>query len=217
MLEEDEGMEYPDGEDSRKYLFEDDSVICGYISANGVCAGKSCNKNGSDRCKRHTCTKDGCSTEKKSTTQFCLVHECTEVEEGLYEEMSPDIDVVAVAKKGADRMLDAQDEDGGVRSPISGLFPTDLPIPTSLEAALKPAAADIPTCAKLIALATRKAETLKGTYPHIAPHMLAAVVLYTMEEIPKKNSPYYCMNNALRDRSRTNVRKWRVSSIHVPP
>jgi hypothetical protein len=60
-----------------------------------------------------------------------------------------------------------------------------LPIATSLEAALQPVASDIPSWAKLVKIATRKADKMTGEFPHIPLHMLAAVVLYTIEEIPK--------------------------------
>ena len=47
-----------------------------------------------------------------------------------------------------------------------------------------------------------KARNLASKYPHMTEHERAAVVLYTMEDYPRENSPYFVMNRALREKNR---------------
>ena len=54
-----------------------------------------------------------------------------------------------------------------------------------------------------------KARNLASKYPHMTEHERAAVVLYTMEDYPRENSPYFVMNRALREKNRLAVRPWR--------
>ena len=107
------------------------------------------------------------------------------------------------------RFLDVLEEDGESRSPIAGLFPTTLPIPDSLETSLVRVASQIPSCTKLVKLATKKARRIAKSYPQIPQHMLAAVAFYTLEDIPQKNSPYFIVNKALRAKVRVDVKLWR--------
>lgn len=108
------------------------------------------------------------------------------------------------------RFLDLLDEDGEQRAPIASLFPDTLPIPVSLEASLAAVAPQIATCAKLIKMASKKARKVAKTLPHIPQHMLAAIVLYTMEDVAdREKSVYYILNKALRAKVRANVKPWR--------
>jgi hypothetical protein len=54
-----------------------------------------------------------------------------------------------------------------------------------------------------------KARNLASKYPHMKEHERAAVVLYTIEDYPRENSPYFVMNRALRNKNRIAVRPWR--------
>ena len=54
-----------------------------------------------------------------------------------------------------------------------------------------------------------KARNLASKYPHMPEHERAAVVLYTMEDYPRENSPYFVMNRALREKNRAAVLPWR--------
>ena len=107
------------------------------------------------------------------------------------------------------RFLDLREEDGEPRSPIAGLFPDTLRIPDSLDACLSLVANQMPACAKLIKLATKKARKVAKKMPQIPLHMLAAIVFYTIEDIPREQSPYYILNKALRAKSRKDVKLWR--------
>merc|ERR1719272_2175672 len=58
-------------------------------------------------------------------------------------------------------------------------------------------------------MASKKARKVRKLLPDIPEQMLAAVVLYTMEDIPRENSPYYMLNKALRKKVRADVKQWR--------
>lgn len=59
-------------------------------------------------------------------------------------------------------------------------------------------------------MASKKARKVAKTLPHIPQHMLAAIVLYTMEDVAdREKSVYYILNKALRAKVRANVKPWR--------
>ena len=110
------------------------------------------------------------------------------------------------------RLLDAAFEDGGMRGPLGGMFPDSLPVPTFDDALLKicdklPQVK--PGSGQLAKMAWKKAGQLKGEHPSLTRDEVAAIVLYTMEDMPREKSPYYAMNAALRDKNRQAVRPWR--------
>ncbi len=106
------------------------------------------------------------------------------------------------------RVLDAALEDGGVRSPLGGLFPADLPVPT-LDAALAPHLATMPNLeAHMVEIARAKAEEVAEDYPNLSVDERAAIVLYTAEEQPREGSVYYALNAALRARDRAQAKPW---------
>ena len=108
-------------------------------------------------------------------------------------------------------MLDMDKEDGEERSPLAGMFPATL--------ALKPLAESLAEVAQtfpklqpdgvLIKKALRKARQIEDKFPHMSVDKRAAIVLYTMEDTPREQSPYYVMNEALRAKDRSVVRIWR--------
>lgn len=110
------------------------------------------------------------------------------------------------------RLLDMALEDGAPRGPLGGLFPANLPIAT-LEDALKPIAQTWPHLHPLtgrsVKLARKQAKRAQAKHPTISMDKCAAIVLYTMEEIPRESSLYYALNLALRDQVREAVRPWR--------
>jgi hypothetical protein len=131
---------------------------------------------------------------------------------------------------GLKRVADVTSEDGALRSPLSGMFPPHLPVPESLPVALRPVRdqvpagvelsaaptgpghrilSQVPNCDALVAQAHNVARNLASKYPHMSEHERAALVLYTMEDYPRENSPYFVMNRALRDKNRAAVRPWR--------
>ncbi|EOD21600.1 hypothetical protein EMIHUDRAFT_240965 [Emiliania huxleyi CCMP1516] len=54
-----------------------------------------------------------------------------------------------------------------------------------------------------------KAGSIQAQFPSLTRDECAAVVLYTMEDMPRERSPYYVMNAALREKNRQAVRPWR--------
>ena len=109
------------------------------------------------------------------------------------------------------RMLDMDKEDGEERSPLAGMFPATLPI-MPLAESLAQAAQVFPKLQPdgvLIKKALRKAGQIEEKFPHMSVDKRAAIVLYTMEDTPREQSPYYAMNEALRAKDRSVVRIWR--------
>ena len=103
-------------------------------------------------------------------------------------------------------------EDGAPRSPLSGLFPANLPLP-SLEVALTPHSATLPhlhpSTGPSVKIARKQAKRAQAKHPDITLDECTAIVLYTMEEIPRETSLYYVLNLALRNKVRAAVRPWR--------
>ena len=91
------------------------------------------------------------------------------------------------------RLLDMALEDGAPRAPLSGLFPNDLPLP-SLEDALLPIAAASqlshlhPTTGRSVKIARKQAKRAQAKHPSLTLDECTAIVLYTIEEIPRENS-----------------------------
>ena len=114
--------------------------------------------------------------------------------------------------EAGNRLLDMALEDGAPRAPLSGLFPASLAVST-LEDALVPVSATLPhlhpSTGRSVKLARRQAKRAQAKHPSLALDKCAAIVLYTMEEIPRENSLYYALNLALRNQSRDAVRPWR--------
>mmetsp|Transcript_1031 Transcript_1031/g.1431 ORF Transcript_1031/g.1431 Transcript_1031/m.1431 type:complete len:931 (-) Transcript_1031:120-2912(-) len=111
----------------------------------------------------------------------------------------------------ASRFADIDQEDGATRSPIAGLFPKDLPVPT-LEAALASVAEVLPGFAydsKNVKIALRHSKKVAKTYNFMTMDEIPSIVLYTMEASPREDSLYFAMNAALRDKNREGVKKWR--------
>ena len=110
------------------------------------------------------------------------------------------------------RLLDMALEDGAPRSPLSGLFPANLPLP-SLEVALTPHSATLPhlhpSTGPSVKIARKQAKRAQAKHPDITLDECTAIVLYTMEEIPRETSLYYVLNLALRNKVRAAVRPWR--------
>ena len=113
--------------------------------------------------------------------------------------------------------MDGENENCEVLSPIAGLFPSNRSIPESLSASLSRVAHKIPSCATFIKLAHEKARKVaRGAGPgsELPLHMSAAIVFYTIEAIEdqseggRKKSPYYLLNEALRAKSRDEVKLW---------
>ena len=131
---------------------------------------------------------------------------------------------------GLKRVADVTSEDGALRSPLSGMFQPDLPVAETLTVAMRPVRDQVPAgvelsavptglghrilwqvpnCDVLVAQAHNVARNLASKYPQMSEHERAALVLYTMEDYPRENSPYFVMNRALRDKNRAAVRAWR--------
>ena len=112
----------------------------------------------------------------------------------------------------ASRLLDAALEDGDMRGPLGGMFPADLPVPSFADA-LAPLSDKLPKVepskGQLAKMAWKKAGSIQAKFPSLTRDECAAVVLYTMEDMPRERSPYYVMNAALREKNRQAVRPWR--------
>ena len=98
-----------------------------------------------------------------------------------------------VLSRGSDLLA----EDGGIRSPLSGLFPAGLPV-TSLVAALEKIGIrykDLAPDGKCIKLARRHAKTIEPAHTQgMSEDEVLALILYTMEATPREESLYYLMN-----------------------
>ena len=103
-------------------------------------------------------------------------------------------------------------EDGAQRSPLSGLFPANLPLP-SLEDALMPHSAKLPhlhpSTGRSLKMALKQAKRAQAKHPDVTLDECTAIVLYTMEEIPRETSLYYVLNLALRNKERAAIHPWR--------
>ena len=112
----------------------------------------------------------------------------------------------------ASRVLDVDKEDGEERSPLAGLFPTTLPVKSLVESLAQPAQRfpKLQADGVLIKKALRKARQMdEAQFPGMNVDARAAIVLYTMEDQPREHSPYFAMNEALRDKNRQAVEPWR--------
>lgn len=112
----------------------------------------------------------------------------------------------------AARMLDLALEDGQVRSPLNGLFPSDMPVPT-LADALTPVCGNLPhlnpTIGTSVKLAQRHAKRALKKHPELTEDLASSIVLYTMEEQPRTKSLYWVLNEVLRSQDRDQVQPWR--------
>ena len=92
----------------------------------------------------------------------------------------------------ASRLLDAALEDGGMRGPLSGMFPADLPVP-SFAGALAPLSAKLPKVDPKMGqhakMAWKKAGSIQAQFPALTRDECAAIVLYTMEDMPRERLP----------------------------
>ena len=99
-----------------------------------------------------------------------------------------------------------------MRGPLSGMFPVHLPVPSFADA-LAPLSDKLPKVepskGQLAKMAWKKAGSILAQFPSLTRDECAAVVLYTMEDMPRERSPYYVMNAALREKNRQAVRPWR--------
>lgn len=111
------------------------------------------------------------------------------------------------------RLLDMMLEDGAPRSPLAGLFPATLPVPTLSEALNHEIVASRPhlhpSSGTTVRLAQRQARRVQSKYPALSLDMCAAITLYTIEDIPREGSLYYALNRVLRSQTRSAVRPWR--------
>ena len=110
------------------------------------------------------------------------------------------------------RALDIGLEDGGVRSPLSGFFPKNLPvpsIPTSLENIGKKHP-DLAPDGKCVKLARRHMKKIDAVHTRgMSEDEVIALILYTIEAVPREESLYYLMSAALRGKNRSGVSEWR--------
>ena len=110
------------------------------------------------------------------------------------------------------RALDVGLEDGGMRSPLKGLFPKDLPVP-SIQTALETVGQKYPdlapdgTCVKIARRQAKQIDPINTRGK--SEDEIIALVLYSMESVPREESLYYLMNEALRGKNRAGVRVWR--------
>ena len=94
-----------------------------------------------------------------------------------------------------------------MRGPLSGMFPVHLPVPSFADA-LAPLSDKLPKVepskGQLAKMAWKKAGSIQAQFPSLSRDECAAVVLYTMEDMPRERSPYYVMK-----KNRQAVRPWR--------
>ena len=109
------------------------------------------------------------------------------------------------------RALDLGFEDGGVRSPLAGLFPKAKPVP-SLEQALAGIGAKYPDLGpegKCVKIARKQAKKIDPSHTQgMSADEIIALILYTMESAPREESLYFLMNAALRGKDRSSVKEW---------
>eukprot|EP00732_Lithocolla_globosa_P003268 Lithocolla_globosa_v1_NODE_2536_length_1962_cov_3.215522.p1 type:complete len:604 gc:universal NODE_2536_length_1962_cov_3.215522:72-1883(+) len=114
----------------------------------------------------------------------------------------------SIAHSGT-RLVDSEVvEDGNFRNPLGGLFPSTLPV-VSVSNALNPFQHRMSDFHRTMTIATKHARKISPRYPQLSLDECTAIVVYTMEEIPRQASIYYMMNLALREIDRTAVRPWR--------
>lgn len=112
----------------------------------------------------------------------------------------------------ASRVLDLSLEDGLQRSPLSGLFPPDLQVPTlsdSLQCVYPSYPKLHPESGQMVKIARSHSKRVLKKFPSMRPDYVIAIILYTMEDIPRENSLYFAMNAVLRAQNRALVRPWR--------
>jgi WWE domain/NAD:arginine ADP-ribosyltransferase len=107
------------------------------------------------------------------------------------------------------RVADVGTEDGGLRGPLNGMFPSTLPIPT-LADSLKPVQDVLPNIRHSYHRAWKKAKALASKYPTLTVDEIGAIYLYTLEVSPHSQSPYNVMNAALRAQDRGAVKPFRM-------
>lgn len=116
------------------------------------------------------------------------------------------------ASSTASRVLDVAFEDGNGNESICGLFHPQLPV-KSLAEALIPAAEMYPELAasgRVFEETMLKARHLMASHgTTLTVDETGAIVLYTTELVPRERSPYYMMNEALRDHSCSEIAVWR--------
>jgi len=113
------------------------------------------------------------------------------------------------------RALDVVLEDGAMRNPVSGLFKA-LKVVPSLETALSEIGKKYPNLSPhdgvMVAMARqqfRQCMGREGVPASLTADEGAAIVLYTMEDIPREDSLYFVLNAALRSKDRKTVALWR--------
>ena len=86
----------------------------------------------------------------------------------------------AHADASGSRLLDMALEDGAPRSPLSGLFPANLPLP-SLEEALMPHSATLPhlhpSTGRSVKIASKQAKRAQAKHPDMTLDECTAIVL----------------------------------------
>ena len=108
-----------------------------------------------------------------------------------------------MASSYLNRAADVGLEDGQERNVLAGVF-NGLSL-QSFEESLQPVVSQSDNMSLLMKKARKKARKVKG-YASMSEDMKAAIVLYTMEDYPRENSPYYLLNAALREKDRGKVR-----------
>jgi hypothetical protein len=106
------------------------------------------------------------------------------------------------------RIADVGAEDGAFRNPTAGLFPASLALLPLLDA-LAPVRAQLPSLDALLRASAKKVRKLGERFPAMSADQRGALVLYTMEDTPRENSPYFRLNAALRVKDRAALRPWR--------
>ena len=66
-----------------------------------------------------------------------------------------------------------------------------------------------PSSGRSVKIARKQAKRAQAKHLNISMDKCIAIVLYTMEEIPRESSLYYALNLALRNKVREAVRPWR--------
>jgi hypothetical protein len=101
------------------------------------------------------------------------------------------------------RFMDVTDEPLTVMTPIRGYDKMPL---VSLEQAVKPLIPHIPDIEQMVDIAKKKCQ--KPPPDNLTIDQSAAIMLYTLEWTPAKDSVYYRLNKALRTEDRQVLRPW---------
>jgi NAD:arginine ADP-ribosyltransferase len=127
------------------------------------------------------------------------------------------------------------EDDGTLRPPLAGMFPSDLPVSASLTEALTSVGKGKigPTNLRQVIRIAEGYVKQKLTQSDCSPVLksvstpeAAAITLYTMENTPREQSVYYMLNETLRSEDRARVRPWRdyiwllcraLEKLPVPP